>query len=606
VHDASARHTRSRPEVDQVIRAADRLLVVLDDDHGVADVAHAQQRVEKPAVVALVQPDRGLVQDVDHAGEGGAHLARQPDALGLAPREGRSRAVEGQVAEAHGAEEVEARPDLLQHLGGDLARGAFERKLREVAPGLVHREGGDLDDGAIAEPHGGALGAKPRSPARRATRIAEKLAVPTLRPVGAGLLEATHEPGQHALPLEIEASLAGLARPGHAEGPLPGPEEQDLALALGQPPEGPVHVDPELGDDLPAEPVRPARLLGDVRPPRLDGTLVDGQRVVGHHEVGIDLDPHPEAVAVRAHPLRAVEREGLGRELGERDAALRAGGALGEDPVGLPLEGRDQGAVAHLEGHLDGLGHPRTRALLERDAIDHRLHGVLAALVERLEILGEHDLAIHAQAQPAGAAGSLEQLPVLALSVHQQRREEHETRARLRLQELARDLLRGLTLDAAAAAMAVLQAHPRVQHSQVVRDLGNRPDGGARVGALGLLLDGDRGREPPDGVVARLLHLAEELPRVGGQRLDVAALPLGVERVEGQRRLPRARDPRQHHQLLLGDLDGDGLEVVLPRTLDEDVIELHGSAEHSRRLSDGGRASQGPVRLLPPSWQECV
>ena len=53
--------------------------------------------------------------------------------------------------------------------------------------------------------------------------------------------------------------------------------------------------------------------------------------------------------------------------------------------------------------------------------------------------------------------------------------------------------------------------------------------------AGGLLLDGDGGGEPLDGVDVGLLHEPEELPRVGAQRLDVAALSLGEDGVERQR-----------------------------------------------------------------------
>src|SRR5262249_20921971 len=60
--------------------------------------------------------------------------------------------------------------------------------------------------------------------------------------------------------------------------------------------------------------------------------------------------------------------------------------------------------------------------------------------------------------------------------------------------------------------------------------------------------------------------------------LDVAALALSVERVEGERGLARARDARQDDELLLRDADVDGAEVVLPRPADQDVIELHGEA----------------------------
>ena len=70
----------------------------------------------------------------------------------------------------------------------------------------------------------------------------------------------------------------------------------------------------------------------------------------------------------------------------------------------------------------------------------------------------------------------------------------------------------------------------------------------------------------------------EELARVGRERLDVAALALGVERVEGERRFARARDARQHHELLLGDAHVDAAQVVLARAADLDVVEFHGSA----------------------------
>ena len=81
-------------EVDDPVGRLHRLLVVLDDDDGVAEVAQPLERAEQLAVVALVEADRGLVEDVDDAGQLAAHLRRQPDALALAAGErgpGRSR-----------------------------------------------------------------------------------------------------------------------------------------------------------------------------------------------------------------------------------------------------------------------------------------------------------------------------------------------------------------------------------------------------------------------------------------------------------------------------------------------------------------------------------
>ena len=68
----------------------------------------------------------------------------------------------------------------------------------------------------------------------------------------------------------------------------------------------------------------------------------------------------------------------------------------------------------------------------------------------------------------------------------------------------------------------------------------------------------------------RLVHLLEELARVGRERLDVAALALGVERVEGERGLARAGEPGDHHELVARDVEVDVLEVVLAGTADRD------------------------------------
>jgi hypothetical protein len=124
-----------------------------------------------------------------------------------------------------------------------------------------------------------------------------------------------------------------------------------------------------------------------------------------------------------------------------------------------------------------------------------------------------------------------------------------------------------------AALMTVLPPDARPEHAQVVVDLGDGPDGRARIVARRLLLDRDRRRQAADVIDSRLLHLPEELPRVGGERLDVAALALRVERVEGQARLAGARGPREDHQTLLRDLRVDPLQVVLGGPADFDELQ---------------------------------
>ena len=117
------------------------------------------------------------------------------------------------------------------------------------------------------------------------------------------------------------------------------------------------------------------------------------------------------------------------------------------------------------------------------------------------------------------------------------------------------------------AGGAVGLAEPGVEDAQIIVDLGDGADGRTRALAGRLLLDADGRRQAADVLDLRLLHLAEELPGVGRQRFDVAALTLGVDRVQGQRTLARTARPAADGHLLARQLDGDVLEVVLLRSL---------------------------------------
>ena len=139
-----------------------------------------------------------------------------------------------------------------------------------------------------------------------------------------------------------------------------------------------------------------------------------------------------------------------------------------------------------------------------------------------------------------------EQVGVLALAAAHHRREHLEPGALVELEDAVDDLLRRLARDRPAAVRAVRMPDARVEQAQVVVDLGDRADRRARVADGRLLVDRDRRRQALDEVDVGLVHLAEELPGVGRQRLDVAALALGEDRVEREARLARAGQPGEH------------------------------------------------------------
>ena len=138
------------------------------------------------------------------------------------------------------------------------------------------------------------------------------------------------------------------------------------------------------------------------------------------------------------------------------------------------------------------------------------------------------------------------------------------------------DLFRRLARDGLAAVGAVGRRERAVENAQVVVDLRHGRDNGARIAARRVLLDGDRRREALDLLDVGLLHAVEELARVGGERLDVAALSLGVERVEGEGRLAAPREPGDDGQGVAGDRDVDSLQVVDLGVLDDNAGERRG------------------------------
>jgi hypothetical protein len=107
---------------------------VLDHDDRVADIAQVLERVEQPGIVALVQADGGLIKHVEHAGEAGADLRGEPDALALAARQRAGIARQRQVIEADIVEELQPVADFLEDAHGDLVLLVIELRRQLIEP----------------------------------------------------------------------------------------------------------------------------------------------------------------------------------------------------------------------------------------------------------------------------------------------------------------------------------------------------------------------------------------------------------------------------------------------------------------------------------------
>ena len=185
-----------------------------------------------------------------------------------------------------------------------------------------------------------------------------------------------------------------------------------------------------------------------------------------------------------------------------------------------------------------------------------------------------HRLAVHPDADEALAAGALEDPVALGLAVLDERPEDDESRPLRQGEDLVDDLLDGLALDL-VAVRAVRMADAGEEQAQVVVDLGDRADRRTRVARGALLVDRDGRRQPVDRVDVGLLHLAEELAGVRAQALDVAALALGVDRVEGEARLATPGQAGDDDEPVAREGDRDVLEVVFAGTANEDPVLRH-------------------------------
>ena len=567
-------------EVHDVVRLADRVLVVLHDQHGVAEVAQPRERVEQALVVALVQADRRLVEDVHHADQPRADLAREPDALRLAARQRLGAAVERQVVEA----------DVHQEgAGGRRSRapgGARSRprqpstsSVAEEAQRVGDRQRGDLRQRAAADEHVARREVEPAAAAVGAGPRAAVLGEFLAHRGRFGLAVAALEVGQDAFPRV--AALRGAA-------PRVEVAELDafLAAAVQQ------HV---------------AHGLRQVAPRRLDvEAVVTGQRLdqlevvrvaavpaahraarqrqgrVHHHPRRVEVLLQAEAAAGAAGAAGVVEREQPRLELHEAVAADRAGVAVGEDqrrPGRLVLEHDARHALRQRERGLERFREALRGVGAHAQPVHHGVHRVPPPRLEGRQRVELDQLAVDECTDEALRAQVLERLGVLALAVLHHRREQQHGGTLGQRQHLVHHLAHRLRGEVLAVLGAARHAGARVEHAQVVEHLGHGADRGARVVRGGLLLDGDRGREALDVVDVRLLHHRQELPGIGRQRLDVAALALGVDGVEGERRLARARQAGDHDQPVARQVEVDALQVVGARTAD--AYDVHGLASGS-------------------------
>ena len=571
-HQLAALLAAVRAELHHVVRRLDGVEVVLDDEHRVAAVAQAQEQLEEPVHVARVQPDGRLVQHVERVHEPRAERVGEADALRLAARERARGAVEREVVETDVAEEAHAILRLLQDVCGDLL--LEWRELERVQPCR------ELSDWQIAHLGDVATGHL------HLERFRLKLGAAAVGALLRGLILPEEDADVLLVALLLEVAQEGkdslvAARAG---------VQQLVPLRHAELLEGTVHRDPFLLRELRelAAHVVVARLG-----PRIDRAVAQGALRIGHDQRLVVLEHRAEPVAPGAGASRRVEGEELGRGRRRGGAVVRALEPLGEAKArdGISVERRDdllreeddRVAIALAKRRAQRVGETAARLLSNDEPVDDDEQLLREGHVD----VGDEQLvemahvAVEAHAHEALRAKVLDHDLVSDLGGELERRGDVEAGARGKREHRVGDRLDGVGLELAAAFGAERMADASPEEPQVVVDLGRGPNRGPRrLGGI-LLLDRHGGREAVDVIDGGLLHALEELARVRRQRLDVAALSFGVDRVEGERGLARAGGSRDDREGASRDLEVEAFEVVLPRAADDDLV-LHAVGESKR------------------------
>ena len=406
----------ARPEIDHVVGRPDRLFVVLDDDDGVAEVAQPRQRREQAPVVALVQADRRLVEHVQHAGEVGADLRRQPDALPFAARQRGGAAAQRQIADAHVVEKPQPLLNLSEHPPGDERLALGQLELLEHRQRLGDRQLDVLGDRPALDAHREALGLQALAGARRAgAQRAVRLELLLLGP-GALLVPPAQVRDQ---PLELAAErLAGRRPPARGPGrpaPAPGrsgPEEQHSRTRRASDANGTVRSMPKSGP-APAAPRAPACCRRAPRARWRRRRATSTRRARRGPDRSRTTAPRPwQSGHAPCGELNENARGVISGMLSPQSThASRRENS--RSPVSRRVD--DDDVVGQAERRLDRLGQPPLDAASHDQPIDDDVDRVVAAAVE-LDVLVERaELAVDARLGEPARAQRRELLLELAL-----------------------------------------------------------------------------------------------------------------------------------------------------------------------------------------------
>ena len=532
--DLSAVGAGAGTYVHDIVSGTHGILVVFDHDHGVPQVAQIFEGVQKFVIVPLVQADAGFVQDIAHADQAGTDLGSQADPLGLSAGEGRGRAGQSQIVQADIIEEADAGADLLENLLSDHFLCLCELQILHEGLQFFYRHACQIINIDISHGDRQRLLFQALSAAGLAGRDLHEGLVLRSGTLGGRLSVAAAGVFQNALEDNRVDSLAALSLVVDVHAAV-GPVHEHMTDIFGQLPPGGRHVKAVLLAQGYQNGIGKASLVHAGLPAKDgDGTAVDREAVVRHQQAGIKFHAVAQTCAVGAGAKWIVEGKAAGFDLLYTDPAVGAGKALAELQKLTAHNVCLSQSVGESEGVLQRIRHAALSAGADDQTVNHDLYIVLDIFVQR-NVLGDIiHISVDAQADVTGPPGPVDDLFMPALAPADDRSQQLDPGALRQFHQAVHHLVNCLFGDLTSAVGTVWGTDSGVEEPEIVVDLRHCTHRGTGVSVGGFLVDGDGGREPLNVLDIRLLHLAQELARVRGQRLHIAPLPFRIDRIECQ------------------------------------------------------------------------
>ena len=507
-----------RPDIHNIIRRPHGVLVMLHHQNGVSQIPQMLQRVQQLVVVPLMQADAGLIQNIGNPHQAGTDLGCQPDPLGFPAGQRAGGPGKAQIVQSHVHEEAHPGPDLLQYLMADEL--LLLRQLHLLQKGLQLRDGqgSHLINILIAYRHRQGRFFQTLTLTCLTGRDPHKRLILLLHDIGARLpIPAVHVLDQ-SFERHIINAFAPLAFVVYLQHPAVRSVQEYPADLLRQLLIGRIQRKMIGFGHGVQNGVGKTALIGTGLPPQhCHRPTGNGQALIRDHQILVKLHLVSQAKAVRAGTEGIVEGKASGLDLLHTDAAVRTGKALAERH-GFPADDiHDDQTIRQRHDIFQRVRQPLPDPILYHQTIHDDLDVVFFIFIQG-DILGQLiQIAVHPHAHIAALPCLLKQLHVLALASPHHRRQQLDLRPLRQLHDLIRHLIHTLLADLPAAFRAVGNADPGIQQTEIIVNLCHRAHGRTGVAVRGLLINGNGRGKPFDALHVRLLHLPQELSRVGRQ-----------------------------------------------------------------------------------------